>query len=67
MLVIDRFENGWAVIEYNGKTFNFPRELIPYDAREGDVLKMDVSVDHEATRKRFKLIKGLADDLFTEE
>ncbi len=29
MLVIDRFEGDMAVIEYNGKTFDLPRSLLP--------------------------------------
>lgn len=29
MIIIDRFEGKWAVIEYGDVTFNFPRELLP--------------------------------------
>jgi hypothetical protein len=36
---IDRFEGDWAVLEdAGGRTFNIPREWLPPDAREGDVL-----------------------------
>ncbi|HHW57288.1 MAG TPA: DUF3006 domain-containing protein [Clostridia bacterium] len=65
--IIDRFEGDWAVIEYGDKTFNFPKELLPKEAKEGDVLKFDITVDREETEKRRKIIKDLAKDLFAEE
>ena len=34
-LIIDRFEESWAVLELpDGATFNFPRSLLPEGARE---------------------------------
>jgi hypothetical protein len=65
--IIDRFEGDWAVIEYENKTFNFPKELLPKEAKEGDVLKFDVKIDREETEKRRKAIEDLAKDLFVEE
>lgn len=38
MIVIDRFENGFAVVENGDSMENIPVELIPSEAREGDVL-----------------------------
>ncbi len=38
MLVIDRFENGFAVCEKDDETLRIPRELVPPCAGEGDVL-----------------------------
>jgi DUF3006 family protein len=36
---IDRVESEWATLEdENGRTFNIPRDWLPADAREGDVL-----------------------------
>lgn len=65
--IIDRFEGDWAVIEYGDKTFNFPKELLPKEAKEGDVLKFDVKIDEEETEKRKKIINELIDDLFIDE
>ncbi|GAW92476.1 DUF3006 domain-containing protein [Calderihabitans maritimus] len=64
MLKIDRFEGDMAVIEYNGKTFDLPRSLLPKEAKEGDVLKLSIEVDKEETEKRRKKIEKLMDDLF---
>ncbi|HAE62740.1 MAG TPA: DUF3006 domain-containing protein, partial [Eubacteriaceae bacterium] len=37
LCIIDRFEGNWVVIEYGEKFFNFPKELLPKHAKEGDV------------------------------
>jgi hypothetical protein len=67
LCIIDRFEENWAVIEYGDKTFNFPKELLPKEAKEGDVLKFDIAIYIEETEKRKKNIQELINDLFTEE
>jgi len=64
MLIIDRFEGDWAVIEDGSKTFNLPRRLISKGAREGDVILIRVTVDREATAARENRVRGLAADLF---
>lgn len=64
MLIIDRFEGEWAVVEYEGKTFNLPRSLLPEEAGEGSVVRISVTVDQEATKARGKTIEKLADELF---
>ena len=52
---VDRFEdNGWAVLERSdGETFNVPREWVPEDASEGDVLKVDTATEGKASRLSF--------------
>ncbi|MBE3579074.1 MAG: DUF3006 domain-containing protein [Caldanaerobacter subterraneus] len=67
LCIIDRFEGNFAVIEYEDITFNFPKELLPKEAKEGDVLKFSITVDKEETEKRKKAIEDLAKDLFVEE
>ena len=49
---IDRFEDQeWAVLERpDGKTFNVPREWVPEDASEGDVLRLELATQSEASR-----------------
>ncbi|MBF7083223.1 DUF3006 domain-containing protein [Desulfallas sp. Bu1-1] len=47
MIIINRFEENWAVVEYGHLTFNLPRELLPREAREGDVLNIVISVDNQ--------------------
>ncbi|HHW57329.1 MAG TPA: DUF3006 domain-containing protein [Clostridia bacterium] len=67
LCIIDRFEGNFAVIEYEDITFNFPKELLPKEAKEGDVLKFDITIDREETEKRRKIIKDLADELFIDD
>lgn len=51
-LIIDRFEEEWAVLEYNGETFNFPKALLPLEAKVGDVLTLSLSIDEACTTKK---------------
>jgi len=64
MLIIDRFEGQWAVIEYGDVAFNFPRDLLPEGAKEGDVLNMTIEVDSKVTEEQSDKIDKLVDDLF---
>ena len=66
MLVIDRFEGDWAVMELGRKVFNIPRLLLPAEAREGDVINIDSSIDREATEQLQNSTRKLADSLFEE-
>ncbi len=67
-LIIDRFEESWAVLELpDGTTFNFPRSLLPEGAKEGDILYFEVSIDEEATRKRREHVQELLDDLKSQD
>ena len=51
MFIIDRFENDWVILEFERKTFRLPRQPLPPEAMEGDVLKIAVSIDAGATAK----------------
>jgi len=64
IFIIDRFEGNWAVIEFEDITFNIPRSLLPKSAKEGDVIKISVSVDKNVTAARKNKIKKLVDELF---
>jgi len=52
-VVIDRFEGDKAVllVGENESSVNWPREALPEEAREGDILWTLFTVDHEATGK----------------
>ena len=61
---IDRFEGQWAVLETpNGKTINYPRNLLPKGAKEGDVFNLNIDISKEATEERKTNIQGRVDDL----
>ena len=64
MLIIDRFEGDMAVIEYDDITFSLPRDLLPKETKEGDVIRVSIMVDKETTEQRRKEVQGLLDELF---
>ena len=64
MLIIDRIEENWAVVEYDNQIFNLPRSLLPKSVKEGDVLQLTITVDQEATIKQKKKSDALLDDFF---
>lgn len=66
MLIIDRFEGEWAVIEFGDKIFDIPRALLPKEAREGDVIQISISIDNYATKDREEAVRKLAEELFEE-
>ncbi|MEW6397937.1 MAG: DUF3006 domain-containing protein [Bacillota bacterium] len=63
MLIVDRFEGEWAVLEWAGQAFSVPRGLLPHSAREGDSLRWSMEVDREATAGRRRRIRSLLDRL----
>jgi hypothetical protein len=65
MLIIDRFEGDFAVVEYKeDHTFNLPRSLLPPGAKEGDVLQLTLTIDDESTASRKRRIETLMEELF---
>lgn len=52
------------MVEYEGGTFNIPKALFPQQVREGDVVRISIVVDEEATKNRKKRVEQLADELF---
>ena len=59
---IDRFEEAFAVLESeSGEMSSVPRELIPFEASEGDVLAFDgeiYTIDKAETAKRGSEMKN---------
>ena len=62
MLIIDRFEGEFAVIEADSGMINIPRSEIPPSAKEGDVLRFIIDSDETTSRK--ERIEGLMDKVF---
>ena len=64
MLILDRFEGEFAVVETNNGLINIPRIDIPAEAQEGDVLVLGLDKSGTAARKESiesrmnKLFKG---------
>lgn len=64
MIILERFEGDWAVLEMDGKIFQVPQELVPEEAREGMCLAVDIVVDDGATEARAAEIRKLFDQFF---
>ncbi len=62
MLIIDRFEGDFAVVETGAGMVNLPKADLPADAKEGDVLT--ISIDNSKTADRGKQIKDKMNRLF---
>lgn len=63
--IIDRFEDAIAVVELDDKEIiDIPRQILPRDAKEGDVII--VSIGKEETEERRKRIEGKFRLLFEE-
>lgn len=65
-LVIDRFEGKHAILESQEKhplIFNFPRYLLPLEAKEGTVLNINISIDQKETKRRKDKIQNLLNKL----
>ena len=65
-LIIDRFEGKHAVLESQEKNpliFNFPRHLLPQEAKEGTVLNINIDIDQEETKRRKDKIQNLLNKL----
>ena len=65
MWVIDRIENGIAVIEFNNSTFDIPVSALPKGVKEGMVL--NVSIDKDAENQKRQQARNLMDSLFSNE
>ena len=57
MLIIDRFEGDFAVVEADDTFINIPSAELPDNAKEGDVLRLVIDID--ATDERKKRIRDL--------
>lgn len=62
MLVIDRFEGGFAVVETDKGMINIPQSDIPDGATEGDVLSLVINKSETSGRK--EKINDMMDRLF---
>lgn len=63
MLIIDRFEGAIAIIELEkGEFVQIPRAILPAEAKEGDVIT--VQIDGRRTADRKSKIEGLLHELW---
>lgn len=65
--IIDRFEGNKVVVEIDGKTKDFDKNMFPRIARVGDVVEINngkVSIHKKETEKLREEIEDLMDELF---
>ncbi len=60
---LDRFEGSFAVLLAGGAQLDFPRSLLPADAREGDFITFLIEVNKNKTRKNADEIGRLRQNL----
>ena len=61
-IIIDRFEGNFVIVELEDKRMiNMPIELVPAEAKEGDILEIQVALDktEELRKKIGKEVEGL--------
>lgn len=62
-VIIDRFEGDYAVVENSMRQLiNMPKQLVPQDAVEGDVLSIEL--DKDETGKRRSFVSKLIDQVW---
>ncbi len=49
--IIDRFEENYAVIECEKNIFNIPKNVLPPDVSEGDILNIEINTAETESRK----------------
>ncbi|HOL55499.1 MAG: DUF3006 domain-containing protein [Dictyoglomi bacterium] len=54
--IIDRFEGDIAIL-VNDITLNLPRSILPEEAREGDVISIEIKIDREETERLRKEVE----------
>lgn len=60
---IDRFEGDYAVVELENQTFiNIPKEGLPQNVKEGDII--NIEIDDIETQKRKEQIEKLMNDVW---
>ena len=52
MIILDRYEGDFAILETSRGMINIPRSDLPAEAREGDILKLIIDTDATKARKK---------------
>ncbi|KSU86163.1 MULTISPECIES: DUF3006 domain-containing protein [Priestia] len=65
--IIDRFEDGYTVVEIEGKTKDYPTDIFPKNAQVGDVIYITgdkIKIDKSKTKKLQKEIEDLMNEVW---
>ncbi|AUO14628.1 DUF3006 domain-containing protein [Priestia megaterium] len=65
--IIDRFEEGFAVVEIEGKPKDYPKSIFPKETQVGDVVYIigdKATIDKNETKKLAKEIEELMNEVW---
>ncbi len=65
--VIDRFENGYAVLISDQKEWLVPRAQMPANAKEGDILSAEFYLQKNEKARRENLARQLLEEILGKE
>lgn len=60
---VDRIEGDFAVLIFEGTSFDLPIDLLPEGASEGTTLSLSLSVDESATQEALRRVKAVQERL----
>ncbi|MBU7006675.1 DUF3006 domain-containing protein [Phosphitispora fastidiosa] len=52
LLTVEKMEGSWVIIEWGKDTFRIPKFLVPGGVKEGDQIKIAVSLPTDSARLR---------------
>lgn len=61
--VVDRFENGTAVLMSGGQELTVPRVMIPKGVKEGDVLTAEFYLLKDEAKRRENLARSILEEI----
>ena len=65
---IDRFEGDYAVLSLDdGQKLNWPKEKLPKNVQEGEVIWLSITKDKEATKNQRELAKEILNEILKSE
>lgn len=65
--VVDRFENGVAVLVCRGKELQVPKVQLPKNTKEGDVIAADFYLAKDERARRENIARALLEEILGKE
>lgn len=65
--IIDKFENGSAILKNNGQKLVIPRSQIPKTVKEGDIITAEFYLLKDEKARKENLAKSLLEEIMGKE
>lgn len=65
--LVERFENGTAILKGDGQKLVVPRVMIPENVREGDILSAEFYLLKDEAKRRQNLAKSILEEILGKE